>query len=203
MKRVLAIIMVITILCLTACSQNSGAASKRLLGTVENGVYTNEFAGLTFAPTSNWTFATEDALFTLMYPDYADMTDAERSKLDIGELKTVYAAKAVCDDRANILVMLENLAVTEGGTDFDEAAYAEVMSTGLTDLGFECDTTGLQEMTIGSNTYVTFTGTEYTEDYTREQKYHLRRIDDYMLCICITTYPEDTVSYEEILAMFS
>ncbi len=202
MKRVLAIIMAVIILSLSACTQNSGDGGFAR-GVVENGVYTSEFADLTFAPASGWTFASEEELLGMMYPDYADMTDAERDKLDIGGLKTIYDAKAVGDDRANVLIMLENLAATEGGTDFDEAAYAEVMATGLSALGFECDTTGLAQMTIGNNTYVVFQGTEYAEDYTREQRYHLRRIDDYMLCICITTYPGVTVSYEDVLAMFS
>ena len=99
--------------------------------------------------------------------------------------------------------MYENLALTIGGTSYDEAAYAEALSTGLVSQGITSDAKNLGKVTIGSNKYVVFTGTSASDGVTIEQKYLLRKIDNYMLCICITTVPGMTTSYDDILKMFA
>ncbi len=203
MKKFLAIIMAVALLCCTACGQITEEDKELVRGTVENGVYTSEFADFTFTPPSNWTFASDDEILAMMDLSDSDMTEEEKKNIELGKLKTVYDALATCDDGANVIIMYENLALTTGGTSYDEAAYAEALATGLIEQGITADTNELKEMTINGNTYFAFTGTFVNVELDIVQMYLLRKIDDYMLCICITTYPGYTILYDEILAMFS
>lgn len=52
MKKILAIIMVVAMLCCTACGQITEEDKELVRGTVENGVFTSEFADFTFTPPS-------------------------------------------------------------------------------------------------------------------------------------------------------
>lgn len=203
MKKIFAIIMVVAMLCCTACGQITEEDKKLVRGTVENGAFTSEFADFTFTPPSTWTFSSDDEILAMMDLSAADMTEEEKKNLELGKLKTIYDAMVACDDGANVIIMYENLALTIGGTSYDEAAYAEALSTGLVSQGITSDAKNLGEATIGDNKYVVFTGTATSDGITLEQKYLLRKIDDYMLCICITTVPDMTTSYDEILKMFS
>lgn len=203
MKKILAIILVVVMLCCTACGQVTEEDKKLVRGTVENGVFTSEFGDFTFTPPATWTFASDDEILAMMDLSAADMTEEEKKNLELGKLKTIYDAMVACEDGANVIIMYENLALTIGGTSYDEAAYAEALSTGLVGQGITSDTNNLQETTIGGNKYVVFTGTAAGEGYTLEQKYLLRKIDNYMLCICITTVPGMTTSYDDIVKMFS
>ena len=168
MKKILAIIMVVAMLCCTACGQITEEDKELVRGTVENGVFTSEFADFTFTPPSTWTFASDDEILAMMDFSAADMTEAEKKNIELGKLKTIYDAMVACDDGANVIIMYENLALT-----------------------------------IGGNKYVVFTGSSGTADYTIEQKYLLRKIDNYMLCVCVTTVPGMTTSFDDIIAMFS
>lgn len=203
MKKILAIIMVVAMLCCTACGQITEEDKELVRGTVENGVFTSEFADFTFTPPSTWTLASDDEILAMMDFSAADMTEAEKKNIELGKLKTIYDAMVACDDGANVIIMYENLALTIGGTSYDEAAYAEALATGMEGQGITCDTTNLGEVTIGGNKYVVFTGSSGTADYTIEQKYLLRKIDNYMLCVCVTTVPGMTTSFDDIIAMFS
>ncbi len=203
MKKIFAIIMVVAMLCCTACGQITEEDKELVRGTVENGVFTSEFADFTFAPPSTWAFSSDDEILAMMDLSAADMTEEEKKNLELGKLKTVYDAMVYGEDGANVIIMYENLALTIGGTTYDEAAYAEALSTGLVSQGITSDADNLGETTIGDNKYVVFTGTATSDGITLEQKYLLRKIDDYMLCICITTVPGMTTSYDDILKMFS
>ena len=203
MKKILAIIMVVAMLCCTACGQITEEDKELVRGAVENGVFTSEFGDFTFTPPSTWTFASDDEILAMMDLSAADMTEEEKKNLELGNLKTVYDAMVAGTDGANVIIMYENLALTIGGTSYDEAAYAEALSTGLVSQGITSDAKNLGEVTIGSNKYVVFTGTSASDGVTIEQKYLLRKIDNYMLCICITTVPGMTTSYDHILKMFA
>ncbi len=203
MKKIFAIIMVVAMLCCTACGQITEEDKKLVRGTVEDGVFTSEFGEFTFTPPAGWTYTSEDEMFAMMDLSAADMSEEEKKNIELGKLKTVYDAMVTGEDGANVIIMYENLALTIGGTSYDEAAYAEALSTGLVSQGITSDTENLGETTIGDNKYVVFTGTASSDGITLEQKYLLRKIDDYMLCICITTVPGMTTSYDEILKMFS
>ncbi len=203
MKKFLAIIMVVAMLCCTACGQITEEDKELVRGTVENGVFTSKFGDFTFTPPSTWTFASDDEILAMMDLSAADMTEEEKKNLELGNLKTVYDAMIAAEDGANVIIMYENLALTIGGTSYDEAAYAEALSTGLVSQGITSDAKNLDEATIGENKYVVFTGTSTSEGITFEQKYLLRKIDNYMLCICVTTVPGMTTSYDEIFKMFA
>ena len=65
MKKILAIIMVVAMLCCTACGQITEEDKELVRGTVENGVFTSEFADFTFTPPSTGTFASDDEILAI------------------------------------------------------------------------------------------------------------------------------------------
>lgn len=194
MKKVLAILIAVVVLVLSGCS----AGSKLERGTVENGVYISEYSGLTFSPAEGWEFWSDEDILKLIEATEGRMSESEREKYDQGKGKTVYDAIA-SSGSASVFIIYENLALTKYGTNYTESDYAEVLSTLLS--GYTISDP--EELTIGGNTYLSVTATATVEEDTILcQQYLLRRIDNYMLSILITTYPEYTVSSEEIISWF-
>lgn len=131
MKKAVVILLSVLML-FTACSGKITEEDKALVrGSVADGVYTNDFADFKFNPGEGWTFASDDEILAMMDLTASEMNEDDKAEYELGKLKTIYDAMAVSDTGANIIVMYENLALTIGGTSYDEAAYAEVLTSGL------------------------------------------------------------------------
>lgn len=174
-----------------ADSENADNAedNELVLGEINGDTYTNSFAELSFTLPDGWAFATETELEEMMGSGSEVIYgDDQQAAMEYAMGATVYDMMAQkTEDGANIIVMLENTAMYEGGVDITEdeylAALKQSIASAQTAYSF-ADTT----------TKVTMNGFEYTcleseiVGYSAYQSYYVRRIGKYMLCICFTGY---------------
>ncbi|NCC67487.1 MAG: hypothetical protein EOM14_04725 [Clostridia bacterium] len=160
-----------------------------VLGEINADAYTNSFAELSFTLPEGWVFATETELEEMMGSGSEVIYgDDQQAAIEYAMSATVYDMMAQkTEDGANIIVMLENTAMYEDGTDITEeeylAALEQSIASAQTAYSF-ADVT----------TKVTMNDYEYTVleseivGYSAYQSYYVRRIGKYMLCICFTGY---------------
>jgi hypothetical protein len=175
----------------TGDSENAGNAedNELVLGEIDADTYTNSFAELSFTLPEGWEYATETELEEMMGSgSEVIFGDDQQAAMEYAMSATVYDMMAQkTDDGANIIVMLENTAMYEGGTDITEeeylAALEQSIASAQTSYSF-ADTTS--KVTVNDFEY-TVLESEIV-GYSAYQSYYVRRIGKYMLCICFTGY---------------
>lgn len=202
MKKILAIVLVLVMVLTTGC----GASAKFEKGSIKDSVYTNETADLTFTLPEGWTFSSEEELKTLM-DQAGEVVGEDTAKA--ADITTLYDCMAVsADQTANIIFMYENTALS-GNADISAKDYADAVIDGLlatsatTGLNYQVGEAGEIEI-AGKTYYCGVTTVDLGEGVVMEQRYVLRKLDKYMLSMCITTFPglSDT-SAEDIIAAIS
>ena len=162
-----------------------------VFGEISENVYTNSFAGLSFTLPDGWTFATESELEQMMGAgSEAIYGDDQQAAVEYAMSATIYDMMAQnADDGSNIIVMLENTSMYEGGTEITEEEYLAALKNSL-DLS-----TTVTYIISDTVTKATINDSEYTvleseiEGYGGAyQTYYVRRIGKFMLCICFTGY---------------
>lgn len=201
MKRVLFVFIALVMVLSTACGV-SEKDKEMVRGKLENGKFVSEFAGFTFAPGDTWTFASDEELLSMMNLVAEDMDTKEKAEFELSSKKTVYDAMAVDQSGANVIIMYENLALSVGGTSYDEKAYSEVLAESYNAQGFTGFTEG-ESVKIGDEEYYVSIASLPQEGMEIRQTILLRKIGKFMCCIAITTVPDYTASFEDILKMFS
>ncbi|MCD8107602.1 MAG: hypothetical protein LUE20_06530 [Oscillospiraceae bacterium] len=192
-------------LCLVmALALLTGCGSKELdmntvMGSVTDGVYTNEYADFTFSPPSSWTFYDDSELLEMM--DISeDSVDTEKRRQNVlSRVQTLYTAMAMDETGANLIVGFENLTLATDGTSYSSEDYAEELVNQCVASGYTFG--DITTVEIGGNTYYEAVGTVEESGYDMTQAFLVRRIDDYMCFIIITTIDGYTVTPDEIIAM--
>lgn len=192
-------------------SSESGAESSDgsfTLGTVENGVYTSEFSGLSFTAPDNMSFASEEEILEMMNLG-ADLLDDSRVDLymELAKQTTVYdmvASDPTTGD--NVMVMYENLSTYGSSADYDVDTYVAALeaqmdmmaSSGLTYTKKSSGTVNLSGMDFAK---VEFEATYDTYGYTTTQTYYVAKQDDYIIAVITTlgmmSDVEDASVYEQ------
>ena len=205
MKRFSVITMtVILIVTLSACGKVTEQDKALVRGTLEGNTYTSEFAGFTFTPPDSWTFSSEEEILSLMNISSEDKDDADKLAEEIAKQKTIYESMATnAETGSNAIIMYENLSLTLGGKSYDEAKYAEALISQLKDTNYEYTFGTTDSLDFAGNTYYKLTAAADYEGVTVEQVYLLRKIDDFMLAICISYAPDMGTELEEIMGYFS
>ena len=156
-------------------------------GETEDGQYVSSFADLTFTLPEGWSFATEAELESVMGAGSEVMFgDDLTAQQEYALSSTVYDTMAyAAGGRPNIIVMFENMTRYLGGTAMSEDAYLESVGNGLTSVeNMDYELLGVGSEMLGAYDYRVLTAYEHTMDI--QQKYYVRRVEDYMLCICLT-----------------
>ncbi|MCD7848192.1 MAG: hypothetical protein LUG49_09245 [Oscillospiraceae bacterium] len=195
-----AVCFVMALSVLTACSFSSYEVDMNtVMGTVTDGVYTNEYADFTFSPPSDWTFYDDSELLEMM--DISeDSVDTESKRQNVlSRVQTLYTAMAMGETGANVIVGFENLTLSTDGTSYTSEDYATELVNQCTESGYTFgDITTIE---INGNTYYKAVGTVEECGYDMTQAFLVRRIDDYMCFIIITTIDGYTVTPDEIIEM--
>lgn len=158
------------------------------LGSISGGaVYTNDFAGLTFALPEGWSFATEEELAEMMSVGAETVFGEDKQKLvEYAIESTVYDMSAYSADLSqNLMVMFENTSRYLLGGLLSAEDYLDALESNF-DL--------VQEFTyvIEGRSDITIGGVEYkclstsVEGYGIYQDYVVRREGKYMICIAFT-----------------
>ncbi len=176
------------------------------LGDTTASVYTNQFGGFKItSPGGTWSFADEEYILSLMNIAIKDsdiLTDEQKKLAEIAKQTTIYDAMLSNSvTGSNFLVMFENLQKT-GGTAYSAKQYADVLKSQLIQTGaytVESPTT----TRLAGKDYVRLDGAATTNGVTVAQSYFIRKIDTYMLTICVTKGLAENASIDSLVSMIS
>lgn len=189
----------VTVLALLTGCGSSELDMNTVMGSVSDGVYTNEYADFTFSPPSSWTFYDDSELLEMMDISESSVDTESRRQNVLSRTQTIYAAMAMDETGANLIVGFENLTMSTDGTSYSSEDYANELVTQCVASGYTFgDVTTIE---IGGNTYYQAIGTIEESGYDMTQAFLVRRVDDYMCFIIITTIDGYTVTPEEIIEM--
>ncbi len=200
MKRILTAVLcfVMATVLLVSCGSDE-LDMDTVMGTVSGGVYTNEYADLTFSPTSDWTFYDESELLEMMDLTEDSVNTASKRQNALSRVQTLYTAMAMDEIGANIIIWFENLTMSTDGTSYSAEDYANEIVAQCTTSGYTFG--DVVTIEIGGNTYYEAVGSVEESGYDMTQAFLARRIDDYMCFIIITTIDGYTITPDEIIAM--
>lgn len=183
-------------------NDNSGDSSEQNTG---GQVFTSTFGDFRLtAPDESWEFANEKELQELANAvDSYAVTDEEKQNIEAAKQRTVYdTLLRHRDSTANIIIMYENLSMSQGLANADAMQYAEVIASQLNDIGNYTVDSPLTVSFIGKP-YVRMDATSIQQDGTLTQTYLIRKIDEYILAICLTPSNLNGITVDSMMSMFS
>ena len=169
-----------------------GTAFKR--GTVENGVYHSDYAGITFETPDGWTEFSEEQLLKLMNLGLELTGNEDLVSEELMKQTAIYDYSARSAAGDNIAVMFENLKVSSGSLadSITEEFYLESIQSQLKSVSgvTYSDMTEPEKVDLCGNTYYKISHKAKYDSmggYTVSQNYYVRRLDDFMLLILLTS----------------
>lgn len=170
-------------------------------GTVENGVYQNEFLGVSFNKPELWVYLTEEEIA-------AQMNLAADKLLNENLKETLENNPSIIDmmvidpvSRSNLNVTYENLAKALA-TNITVEQYIEVFKQQMSGMvGMTVTFTGEPEtVKLGNVEFTRLLCNTTTNGVQMKQAVYLRKIDTYMISVSVTVVSGYTIA--EIEAMF-
>ena len=183
-------------------NDNSGDSSEQNTG---GQVFTSTFGDFRLtAPDESWEFANEKELQELANAvDSYAVTDEEKQNIEAAKQRTVYdTLLRHRDSTANIIIMYENLSMSQDLANADAMQYAEVIASQLNDIGNYTVDSPLTVSFIGKP-FVRMDATSIQQDGTLTQTYLIRKIDEYILAICLTPSNLNGITVDSMMSMFS
>ena len=156
-------------------------------GSWDGTVYTNDSLGLTVTVPEGWKIADDEELAAVM-----GLTIEFLKAQNLCEMKAVDPNYGT-----NVIIMAENLAVSVGGTSYDEKAYSDtVINTLPEEYGYEFSEP--ETVTIGGRDYYLLQGT--AQEGVLGQDFLFTRIGNHMVSV-ILSYSPALVENADLLAM--
>ena len=173
-------------------------------GKIQNNVYHSEFSEITItAPNDKWEFADKNYLLSLMKIEET-AEESQKTDEEIAKKATIY--DALLSDNAtgsNILIEYENLALTEN-PEISETEYASKVETELkSSKTYKYEASDPYTVIIASKKYIRLDCSTKIERDDVHISYFIRKIDKYMLVICITPGVKGDVTVENMLSFIS
>ncbi len=171
-------------------------------GKVENNVYHSEFSAITITPPNNkWEFADKGYLYSLMKID-ENASELDKTDEALSKKATIY--DALLSDNAtgsNILVIYENLETTDN-PEISELEQAKLVKE---ELVAAKDYTATEPYTVllAAKKYTRLDYTAKIDNQTVDASYFIRKIDKYMLVICVTPAVKSDVTVADMLSFIS
>jgi hypothetical protein len=156
--------------------------------------YESAFSGIKFTLPEGWVAATDEEIAQLIGVTADVLSDEQKWMIESSKLTTIYDMFAQNPDTKNsVMVLVENLALSAGGTAVTEEAYLEAVTQQLAAVpnmkySFE-DTISTN---AGSKTYLSVKCFEENNGFT--QYYFVRKQDDYMIGIIASIFDESDIS---------
>lgn len=205
MRKVVAVVLtVLVIVSMAGCQPNEMKTFSR--GIWEDNVYINEYLGLRCVLPDGFVAATDEEMAAVMGIGFDAISDDNEFRKKVAELKVI--GDMMASDTANsrsITVSLENLKLSIGGTNIDEAAYAEITRKQLEDLNesTNMDYETLEQTTVdlGGESYLVMPVLSYGGQL--RQEYYLRRVDEYMLIVLLTGLAEPESDFAAMREAFA
>ncbi|MCD7847424.1 MAG: hypothetical protein LUG49_05285 [Oscillospiraceae bacterium] len=169
-----------------------------VMGSVRNGVYTNDYFDFSFVPAGpTWSFYSDDEILEENYIDPDDVSTEEEWQEALSE-KQLLLTCVVYDlsTNQNLYMYAENMDILRNGSLYTLEQYA------LRDAAdFDNYTFGdFDEVTIGSSEYLRMTGTRLHDDgYTVYKTFLYKQVDNYIFTVIITTFSVSSPSADAII----
>lgn len=175
-------------------------------GTVEDGVYRNEFSGIQFNTPEGWSIMSESQLLSMVNTGLEITGNEELLDEELMDQSVIYDYAARTSEGGSIAVVFENLAVSTGKKSMKYLSAEEYLNALSKDLktvsGVEYKENGsMKEVSLGGQSFMrkSFTAKYTTLGYTINQYYYAKNIDGLMLYIIISSGAdqEDMTVYEK------
>lgn len=203
MKKSMAFLLaVMMVLSLAACGSKEPPAdtdkqqpkpTEFVRGVWDGSVYTNESIGFTLTLPEDWLIATDEELAEIM--GLALESNPTTSEISEEFLKAQTTYDAMAQDPAtgaNVIIMAENLALSVGGTSYDEVKYSEVLINGLPvqQPDYNYQFAEGENITLGDTAFYKVTATAL--DGMLTQNYYFQRVGKHMAVIVVSYSPSVT-----------
>lgn len=187
----------------SAESEAQEPAEEDIKGEWKDDVYTNRYLNLKFTLPEGWTASSDEEMLELMNLGSELMENKAGLTSELLKVKVVYNMMAADSTTgSNIIVSMENLALTIGGTGIDEEAYAEAVASQLQAVdNFDYTIGERSQVEIAGGTFLKAPVTMNADGVTLEQAYYLRRIGEYMAILMVTD--TDNTGVDTLVSYFS
>ena len=172
----------------TAAPEDGEETADVVRGSVENGVYTSDFAQLSISMPTGWTAADDEMIASAVGVGMDNLQNISEEEKAIAVSGTIYDAILLSPDQSeNIMVMLEDLKTTAGTTLVTAETYAGILHDSLADMtGMDYVVEDPETVSLGGVDYVRMDSSVTVNSATISQTYLFRWVSDYMLTISIT-----------------
>jgi len=209
MKKKLAVLvsLMLCVMVFAGCGETSNdfendvkAVASR--GIIENDVYKSGYAELSFNLPEDWQFSTDEEISKAFALTEDIVEDADKKFFETNETQALYDMMAVNNvTGANVILMYENLSLSAADTVVTEEMYVDILKNQLSNVAtFNYEVADAESLTISGNEYLSFTAK--IADMDLEQAYYLRKIDNYMLSIIVTSSNANE-SIDDIMSHFN
>ncbi len=184
-------------------SEAQEPAEEDIKGEWKGDVYTNRYLNLSFALPEGWTAASDEEMLEMMDLGSELMDNEAGLVSELLKVKVIYNMMAADNTTGNnIIVSMENLALTVGGTSIDEEAYAEAVAAQLQAVDNLHYTIGERsQVEIAGETFLKAPVTMEADGVTLQQAYYLRRVGKYMAILMVTD--ADNTGVDTLASYFS
>lgn len=199
-KGIALLLAVMMLMALAACGENKNTSFTR--GIWSGSRYQNEFMALTLDLPEGWDVASDEEIAEAMGIAAEQIAGGKfrEEYLNAQNIYDTMVQDAENETGTNIIIMAENLALSAGGTEYDEKAYADTVAERLLaqEIGYE----------IGESSPVPFAGKEYYAmdaslyEGRMHQCYLFCKEGKYMTAVIISYLP-DLMGLDSIFEMFS
>lgn len=166
-------------------------------GSWDGNVYTNDSLNLTVTVPDGWKIATDEELAAIMGITIDSLTEQGVSEEFLKAQNTYEMMAQDPNYGTNVIVMAENLAVSVGGTSYDEKAYSDVIINTLpAEYGYEFSEP--ETVTVGDRQYYLVQGV--AKEGALGQDFLFTRIGNHMVSV-ILSYSPALVENADLLAM--
>ncbi len=171
-------------------------------GVINGNSYTSEYSGISFTKPDAWTYSSDEELAALISVS-ADQLNTTNFAKSVAEMGTVYDMMATDPATgSNVMVLYENLKITNAGNALSAKEYLDVLKTQLpTQSGMDYNFMAEETVTLNGNEYVKGTFTLTVDTSIISQVYYMRAIGDVMSVVIVT--PVNGVTAEDVEAMFA
>lgn len=123
-RKIAAVLAALLLMTCSGCSFFRAWKTDFVAGTVESGVYTSEFAGLSYTPPEGWSLVErEQAMEKLKLPEES-FADPGKTYSRYTTLCEMYAMPNPADG-SSVYILVDNLAGHSGGKDMTEDQYLQ------------------------------------------------------------------------------
>lgn len=163
----------------------SKESSKEIsMGEWEDDTYENEFLGLKFNLPKGWTYSTQEEIAEMMSIGKELLNDDQKAAAELAKLTSVYyinASNPATGDSVTILTEKPLAKITAE----EYIAQLKLQLQALESMDYKIE--GDSEETVSGKKYETLSVTASVSGVEVSQKYYLREIDKYIVCIIVTS----------------